>query len=190
MIHRLHRGSHGGHKAADVTHFLGQNERIRFFSKLTELLDVLLGNPQVHYFHAAALVNRTGDCPNTFCSCRGKQLNLSRLTFRFVDLLELKQINEAEGKAREIELLASATAEGIRTIAGAINERGGMEVVNLRVAEQYVEQFGKLAKETNTLILPQEVGNIGGFVATVTSAMQAVNHGGENQGSEAKVPVE
>ena len=64
-----------------------------------------------------------------------------------------------------------------------------MEAVNLRVAEQYVEQFGKLAKETNTLILPQE-GNIGGFVATVTSAMQAVNHGGENQGPEAKVPAE
>ena len=65
-----------------------------------------------------------------------------------------------------------------------------MEAVNLRVAEQYVEQFGKLAKETNTLILPQEVGNIGGFVATVTSAMQAVNIGGENKGPEAKIPVE
>ncbi|NDG94144.1 MAG: hypothetical protein EBY55_13530, partial [Gammaproteobacteria bacterium] len=103
---------------------------------------------------------------------------------------KLKQVNEAEGKAREIELLAAATAEGIRTIASAINERGGMEAVNLRVAEQYVEQFGKLAKETNTLILPQEVGNIGGFVATVTSAMQAVNNGGENKGPEAKLPVE
>ena len=98
---------------------------------------------------------------------------------------KLKQVNEAEGKAKEIELLAAATAEGIRTIAGAINERGGMEAVNLRVAEQYVEQFGKLAKETNTLILPQEVGNIGGFVATVTSAMQAVNNGGESKGPEA-----
>ena len=58
-----------------------------------------------------------------------------------------------------------------------------MEAVNLRVAEQYVTQFGNLAKETNTLILPQEVGNIGGFVATVTSAMQAVSSG-DNKGSE------
>ena len=103
---------------------------------------------------------------------------------------KLKQVNEAEGKAKEIELLAAATAEGIRTIASAINGPGGMEAVNLRVAEQYVAQFGKLAKETNTLILPQEVGNIGGFVATVTSAMQAVNNGDENKGPEAKVPVE
>jgi hypothetical protein len=51
-----------------------------------------------------------------------------------------------------------------------------MEAVNLRVAEQYVTQFGNLAKETNTLILPQEVGNIGSFVATVTSAMQSVSN--------------
>ncbi|MFZ9129317.1 MAG: band-7 C-terminal domain-containing protein, partial [Pseudomonadales bacterium] len=89
---------------------------------------------------------------------------------------KLKQVNEAEGKAQEIELLAAATAAGIRTIASAINEPGGMEAVNLRVAEQYVTQFGNLAKETNTLILPQEVGNIGSFVATVTSAMQSVSN--------------
>jgi len=50
-----------------------------------------------------------------------------------------------------------------------------MEAVNLRVAEQYVTEFGKLAKETNTLILPADVGNIGGFVATVTTAMKTIN---------------
>jgi len=88
---------------------------------------------------------------------------------------KLKQVNEAEGKAKEIELLAKATAEGIRTIASAINSPGGMEAVNLRVAEQYVREFGRLAKETNTLILPADVGNIGSFVATVTSAMQTLD---------------
>tara|TARA_E500000178_G_scaffold355413_1_gene427952 strand:- start:172 stop:1101 length:930 start_codon:yes stop_codon:yes gene_type:complete len=84
---------------------------------------------------------------------------------------KLKQINEAEGKAQEIELLASATAAGIRTIANAINSPGGIDAVNLRVAEQYVNQFGNLAKETNTLILPSDVGNIASFVSTVTTAM-------------------
>jgi regulator of protease activity HflC (stomatin/prohibitin superfamily) len=49
-----------------------------------------------------------------------------------------RQINEAEGKAREIELIAAATAKGIETIGQAINREGGMEAVNLRVAEQYV----------------------------------------------------
>ena len=82
-----------------------------------------------------------------------------------------KQINEAEGKAREIELLAEATAQGIRTIASAINEKGGLDAVNLRVAEQYVTQFGKLAQESNTLILPSDVSDVASFVGTVTTAM-------------------
>ena len=82
-----------------------------------------------------------------------------------------KQINEAEGKAKEIELLAEATAQGIRTIASAINEKGGLDAVNLRVAEQYVTQFGKLAQESNTLILPSDVSDVASFVGTVTTAM-------------------
>ena len=82
-----------------------------------------------------------------------------------------KQINEAEGKAREIELLAEATAQGIRTIASAINVKGGLDAVNLRVAEQYVTQFGKLAQESNTLILPSDVSDVASFVGTVTTAM-------------------
>ena len=84
---------------------------------------------------------------------------------------KLKQINEAEGKAKEIELLAEATAQGIRTIASAINEEGGLDAVNLRVAEQYVTQFGKLAQESNTLILPSNAADIASFVGTITTAM-------------------
>jgi len=88
---------------------------------------------------------------------------------------KLKQVNEAEGKATEIELLAKATAAGIRTIAEAINAPGGSDAVNLRVAEQYIDQFGHLAKTTNTLILPSDVGNIAGFVGTVTKAMDQIS---------------
>ena len=57
-----------------------------------------------------------------------------------------RQFNEAEGKAKEIEMLATATAEGIRRIAEAIGSPGGSQAVNLRIAEQYVDQFGNLAK--------------------------------------------
>ena len=88
---------------------------------------------------------------------------------------KLKQINEAEGKAKEIELLAEATAQGIRTIASAINEEGGLDAVNLRVAEQYVTQFGKLAQESNTLILPSNAADIASFVGTITTAMSHLN---------------
>lgn len=84
---------------------------------------------------------------------------------------KLKQINEAEGKAQEIELLANATAEGIRTIAQAINEDGGLDAVNLRVAEQYITEFGKLASENNTMILPSNVSDLASMVGTITSTM-------------------
>mgnify|MGYP001440192295 FL=1 len=84
---------------------------------------------------------------------------------------KLKQINEAEGKAKEIELLANATAEGIRTIAQAINEDGGLDAVNLRVAEQYIAEFGKLANENNTMILPSNVSDLASMVGTITSTM-------------------
>ncbi|QJE95853.1 SPFH domain-containing protein [Luteolibacter luteus] len=81
------------------------------------------------------------------------------------------QINEAEGKAREIELLANATAEGIIRIAQAIQQEGGKDAVNLRIAEQYVTQFGNLAKQTNTMILPQNLSDIGGTVAALAKIL-------------------
>ncbi|TRW49746.1 paraslipin [Aliidiomarina halalkaliphila] len=83
-----------------------------------------------------------------------------------------KQINEAEGRAKEIELIATATSEGLRKIAMAINEPGGKDAVNLRVAEQYVKEFGNLAKAGNTLILPAELSNIGGAVAGLTEVLK------------------
>ncbi len=85
-----------------------------------------------------------------------------------------RQINEAEGRAREIELIAIATAEGIRQIAMAINTDGGKEAMNLRVAEQYVKEFGNLAKTNNTMIVPAELANIGGAVAGLSEILKSV----------------
>lgn len=86
-----------------------------------------------------------------------------------------RQINEAEGRARQIELIAQATAEGLRQVAEVINMPGGKDAVGLRVAEQYVEEFGKLAKTNNTMILPAELTNIGSAVAAITKTMEQVN---------------
>jgi len=85
---------------------------------------------------------------------------------------KMKQINEAEGRAREIELIAIATAEGLSKIAIAISEPGGRDAVNLRVAEQYVKEFGNLAKANNTMIIPAELANIGGAVAGITEVLK------------------
>ncbi len=83
-----------------------------------------------------------------------------------------KRINEAEGRGREIERVAEATARGIREIATAIMEKGGLEAVNLRVAESYLKEFGNLAKENNTMIIPTNMADIAGIVAAATSVIE------------------
>jgi len=80
-----------------------------------------------------------------------------------------KRINEAAGRASEIEQVAKATANGLRAISLAISEENGLNAVNLRIAEQYLKAFGNLAKENNTLILPSNLSDIAGIVATATS---------------------
>ena len=79
-----------------------------------------------------------------------------------------KRINEAKGRASEIEQVANATANGLRAIAKSIGDDNGMDAVNLRIAEQYLGEFGKLAKENNTMILPTNLSDIAGVVATAT----------------------
>lgn len=80
-----------------------------------------------------------------------------------------KRINEAAGRASEIEQIAKATANGLRAISAAISEENGLNAVNLRIAEQYLSEFGKLAKTNNTMILPSNLSDIAGVVATATS---------------------
>ena len=85
-----------------------------------------------------------------------------------------KRINEAAGRASEIEQLAKATANGLRAIALAISEENGLNAVNLRIAEQYLSEFGKLAKTNNTLIIPANLTDISGVVATATSVFNEI----------------
>ncbi|MCC7524870.1 MAG: SPFH/Band 7/PHB domain protein [Chitinophagaceae bacterium] len=84
---------------------------------------------------------------------------------------KMRRINEASGRASEIELVATATAKGIREIALAINEEGGLNAVNLRIAEQYLGEFGKLAKTNNTMIVPADLSDIAGVISSVTSVI-------------------
>lgn len=89
---------------------------------------------------------------------------------------KVAQINRAQGEAEALRLVAQASADAIRTIAEAIQQPGGSEAVNLKVAEQYVEAFGKLAKEGNTLIMPANVADMGSLVTagmTIVKASQA-----------------
>ncbi len=84
---------------------------------------------------------------------------------------KMKRINEAEGKAQEILKVAEATAEGIRKVAQSLSAPGGEEAARLDVAKKYVEQFGELAKENNTMILPGNVADVSSMVATAMSTL-------------------
>ena len=79
-----------------------------------------------------------------------------------------QQINEAAGEAEAILAVATATAEGLRRVAEAIAGAGGREAMQLRVAESYVQQFGNLARTSNTLVIPANVSDIAGMIAMAT----------------------
>ncbi len=83
-----------------------------------------------------------------------------------------RRINEAEGQAAEIEKVAVATAEGLREIAKSLKAEGGNEAMNLRIAEQYLKEFGNLAKTNNTMILPSNMADIASVIATATSVIK------------------
>jgi regulator of protease activity HflC (stomatin/prohibitin superfamily) len=80
-----------------------------------------------------------------------------------------QQINVAEGEAAAILAVATATAQGLRQVADAVKQEGGDEAMKLRIAEDYVKQFGNLAKESNTLIVPANLADISSMIALATS---------------------
>jgi len=83
------------------------------------------------------------------------------------------QINRAQGEASAVLAIAEATAEAIRKVAASIQSPGGMEAVNLKVAERYVEAFAGLAKTGNTLILPANLADVGGLIASAMTVVKS-----------------
>ena len=107
-------------------------------------------------------------------------------TINLSEAEKLKQINEAEGRAQEIKLVAEATAAGIRDVASALTENGGREAVNLRIAEQWVSQFGQLAKTNNTMIVPAQLGDVATLVSTVMKSMETMEASSTEEGASEK----
>ena len=116
----------------------------------------------------AVILNSEGQRDAAINSAEGEKQQVIKAS----EARRQQQINEAEGQASAILAVATATAEGIRQVAQAIKDPGGFEATQLRVAEQYVTQFGELAKTTNTLILPANVADIAGMVSTAMRAIQ------------------
>ena len=93
-----------------------------------------------------------------------------------------QQINEAEGEAAAILAVAEATAEGLRKVAAALNEEGGDKAMRLRVAEDYLERFGNIAKEGNTLIVPANLSDIASMISAATTVFERTSDSGASGG--------
>ncbi len=83
------------------------------------------------------------------------------------------QINEAEGEAAAILAVATATAEGLKNVAEVVKEEGGDAAMRLRIAEDYVKQFGNLAKEANTLVIPANLSDVASMIALATNIVKS-----------------
>jgi regulator of protease activity HflC (stomatin/prohibitin superfamily) len=88
------------------------------------------------------------------------------------EAVQQQQINEAEGEAAAILAIATATAEGLSRVAKSLNEEGGQSAMQLRVAENYLEQFGNIAKEGNTLVVPANLADISSMISLATNIVK------------------
>lgn len=86
--------------------------------------------------------------------------------------LKQAMINKAEGEAAQIRTVAQATADGLDAVAMRLDAQGGVAAAQLRLAEAYVEKFGELAKKGTTTIIPANVGDVAGMVATLTQILR------------------
>jgi regulator of protease activity HflC (stomatin/prohibitin superfamily) len=85
---------------------------------------------------------------------------------------KMQQINEADGEAHAITAVATATAEGLRKVAASMTAEGGAEAMQLRVAEQYIGEFGNLAKVGNTFVVPANLGDLTSMMALATDIVK------------------
>ena len=83
-----------------------------------------------------------------------------------------QQINEAQGEAEAILAVATASAEGITRIGQSVSGDGGMDAMRLRVAEQYIAQFGQIAKEGNTLVVPANLSDLSSMLALASTIVK------------------
>ena len=116
----------------------------------------------------AVVLNSEGERDAVINQAEGEKQQVIKAS----EAVKQKQINEAEGEAHAILAVAGATAEGLRKVAAATQESGGYEAVQLRVAEAYIDRFGELAKESNTMILSGNAADVAGMIATAMKVIE------------------
>ena len=90
---------------------------------------------------------------------------------------KMQQINEAQGEAEAILAVATATSQGLREVASAVTDQGGPDAMQLRIAEQYIAQFGNLAKAGNTFVVPSNLADLTSMMALATDIAKRESSG-------------
>jgi len=116
----------------------------------------------------ATILNSEGERDALINEAEGRKQEVIKAS----EARQLQQVNEADGEAAAILAVAAATAEGLRRVAEATTVDGGAEAVQLTVAQQYIEQFGEIAKESSTLVLPASVADVGSMIALAMSSIK------------------
>ena len=149
---------------------------IRDITPPTDVLNAMEKQMRAEREKRATILASEGDRDSQINRAEGEKQRVLRES----EAQRQRQINEAQGEAQAILAVATATAEGIRQVGEAISAPGGQDAARIRVAEQYVTEFGNLARTTNTLILPANLSDVGGFVAT---AMEVIKSTGKTSAS-------
>ena len=92
-----------------------------------------------------------------------------------------KRINEATGRAKEIQLIAEASAMGIKKVAEAIQKPGGEDAINMRIVEQFIDELGKILKNSSLTVVPESLANVKGFFEGLSRVTTGMTAGSENQ---------
>jgi regulator of protease activity HflC (stomatin/prohibitin superfamily) len=134
-----------------------------------EILDAMEKQMRAEREKRAKILESEGDRDSKINRAEGNKQEVIKSS----EAEKQRRINEAEGQASAIKAVASATADGLQMVASSLGSPGGRDAAQLRVAEEYVKQFGAMAKASNTMILPANLADISGIIAAAMTTIKA-----------------
>ncbi len=134
----------------------------------TDVLSAMEKQMRAEREKRAVVLNSEGERDAQINQAEGEKQRVIKAS----EAVQRQQINEAEGEANAIKAVAEATALALRLVATAVNEPGGSAAMQLRIAEDYLAQFGNLAKEANTLVIPANLSDISSMISLATSILK------------------
>lgn len=146
-------------KAADPWGVKVLRYEIRNISPSREIVDTMEKQMEAEREKRAEITNSEGDRQARINESIGEQQSQVLIS----EAQGQRQVNEAKGRAAEIELVARATAKGIRRVAEAISKPGGELAVKTKLVEQYIDEFGKIIQNSQVSVLPVETANLKTF---------------------------